>query len=93
MSAYLSVCVSVVSGCSLHLHPLTPPPPPLRSHYGQRATVIVHDPEAGTSTSRLAPVAGSFSKASFVPSAASAADDVALDDPDFWSKVCVVCCT
>ena len=50
----------------------------------QRSSVIVHDKKAASdaTTSGL-----SFSKASFVASGQSNGENVAVDDPDFWTKV------
>ena len=52
----------------------------------QRSAVVVHDDKGHSALTRTA---ASFSKASFVSSISTngAADDLALDDPDFWTKV------
>ena len=59
----------------------------LPSHFLlQRSAVVVHDDKGHSALTRTA---ASFSKASFVSSISTngAADDLALDDPDFWTKV------
>ena len=53
--------------------------------YDQRSAVVMHD-SAGES--KMSKVSSSFSKAAFVTSDNSdQSNDVALDDPDFWTKV------
>ena len=52
----------------------------------QRSAVVVHDEKGNSGLSKAS---SSFSKASFVSSisADGAANNIALDDPDFWTKV------
>jgi len=51
----------------------------------KRSAVVVHGKKTGEDAEIKDKASASFSKASFVTG--SGADDVAIDDPDFWSKV------
>lgn len=56
----------------------------------ERAAVVMHDSRG---KSAVAKVSSSFSKASFVTTSSEGEqNDIALDDPDFWSKVVGLAC-
>lgn len=54
----------------------------------QRSAVVLHDEKGNSAIAKTSGIA-SFAKASFVSSlsASGASDNLALDDPDFWTKV------